>query len=106
MNRCMGLIRHGGFEKIGLIVAESERLTVVLAGTVLVQCLLVFAGGIALILRPVVFWKFAMQCFHIIIPVGLCKNAGRSDRCINAIALDNAFVGNPFIFREPVSIDQ
>ena len=102
----MGLICHGWVKQFGLIIAESERFAMVLTGAILVQGFLVLPCCIALVLCPVIFWKFLMQLLHVIIPVRFGKYARRCYRRVNAITLYNAFVRDLFKRCEPVSIDQ
>lgn len=104
MKRCMGL--NGLLKKMRLIIIKAESTAVELAGTVLVQGILVLAGGVAFVLGPVVLREFVMYFLHVIIAVGLGQYAGRCNGGIKPIALDDAFMRNPFIRGEPVAVDQ
>ncbi len=104
MKRCMGL--NGLLKKLWLIVIKAESAAVKFAGAVLVKGILVLAGSIALVLDPVVLREFVMYFLHVVIAVGLGQYAGCGNRGIKTIALDDAFVGNPFIRGEPVAVDQ
>src|SRR5215207_7354183 len=106
LKRCMGLIHFGSIQKLFTIVAEPERIAVIAAGAVLVQCFLVFPGGVTLVLRPVVAGKLMMQFFHVVVAVGFCENTGSGNGGIKAITLDDAFMRDLFKRDEPVSIDQ
>ena len=73
-------------------------------GTVFIKGLLMLTGGIAFIACPVVFGKLMVQILHVIIPIGLCQNAGGSNGSINAITLDNGTLTNQTFSNRTVDV--
>ena len=85
---------------------ELEGHAVVGCGAILADGFAVGWGGIAFVAVPVVLGIVLMDAEHIVVTVGLGKDAGGSNAHVGSIALDDGGVGDVLVGHEAVAVDE
>ena len=80
--------------------------TMIGSGAIFADGFTVDGGGITLVLVPVILGEFFVDAKHEVVTIGFGKDTGGSNAHVGGVAFDDGGVGNVFVWRKTVAVDE